>query len=233
MPQFTLYANPLATAPDRVQLAINEAGFTDYERIDIDLGAKEQKSPEYLARNPFGKVPTLVTSDGITVYESRGIARYLCTRYSFDSLLPDPKDNAAVALFEQEISCEAAYYERPVSAIIYESTIKPLFGMETNPATIEENRKTLGEYFDLAEGIFTKTGKKYWAGDKFTLVDVYYIPQLTRIFACGHGDLITSRPVLKAWWERCMERPASKAMFESAHNLDKVWAESQKSKEAK
>lgn len=43
MPQFTFYAHPIATAPDRVQLAIDEAGFTDYERITVDIPNKEQK----------------------------------------------------------------------------------------------------------------------------------------------------------------------------------------------
>ncbi|EEQ30141.1 putative glutathione transferase [Microsporum canis] len=233
MPQFTFYAHPIATAPDRVQLAVDEAGFTDYERIDIDMGAKEQKSPEYLARNPFGKVPVIVTSDGITMYESRGIARYLCTRYNFD-LLPDPKDNAAVALFEQEISCEAAFFDRPASAIIYESAIKPLLGMEISQAAVDENRKTLGEYLDVAEAIFSKTGKKFWAGDKYTLVDVYYIPQLGRIFERGHGDLITSRPALKAWWERCMARPAAKAFVDRVPKMDEVIAQwKKKESEAK
>ncbi|KAF3490791.1 glutathione S-transferase 3 [Arthroderma uncinatum] len=232
MPQFTLYANIIATAPDRVQLAINEAGFTDYERIEVDMGTQEHKTPEYLARNPFGKVPTLVTSDGITMYESRGIARYLCTRYNFD-LLPDPKDNAAVALFEQEISCEAAYFERPVSSIAYESSIKPILGMETNQENLEEGKKLLGQYFDTAEAIFNKTGKKFWAGDKYTLVDVYYIPHLARIFERGYGDLVTSRPALNAWWQRCLARPASKAFIENVPKLEEVLAHIQKVKAAK
>ncbi|EGD85129.1 hypothetical protein H112_08854 [Trichophyton rubrum D6] len=232
MPQFTFYAHPIATAPDRVQLAIDEAGFTDYERITVDIPNKEQKTPEYLARNPFGKVPTIVTSDGITMYESRGIARYLCTRYNFD-LLPNPNDNAAVALFEQEYSCETACFDTPVSTVLFESAFKPLLGLETDPASLEKNRKALSEYLDVAESIFSKTGKKFWAGDKFTLVDINYIVPLARMFERGQGDVITSRPALKAWWDRCNERPAIKAFIAKVPNVDELMAQFKQKAEEK
>ncbi|EFQ97087.1 glutathione S-transferase 3 [Nannizzia gypsea CBS 118893] len=232
MPQFTFYTHPLATAPDRVQLTLGEAGFTDYESITVDLMTKEQNSPEFRARNPFGKVPTIVTSDGITMWESRAIARYLCTRYNFD-LLPNPNDQAAVALFEQEYAAEAACFDRPVSSIVYESGIKPLVGIPTNQAVLEEGQKALGEYFDIAESIFSKTGKKFWAGDKYTLVDVYYIPQLARVFERGYGDIITSRPALKAWWDRCNERPAVKAFVAKVPKIDELLAQRKTTEEQK
>lgn len=43
MPQFTLYANPIATAPDRILLALADAGFTDFEYVNVDMSAKEHK----------------------------------------------------------------------------------------------------------------------------------------------------------------------------------------------
>lgn len=51
MPQFTLYANPIATAPDRILLALADAGFTDFEYVNVDMSAKEHKVCVYSQRN--------------------------------------------------------------------------------------------------------------------------------------------------------------------------------------
>ncbi|EZF77065.1 hypothetical protein H105_01701 [Trichophyton soudanense CBS 452.61] len=225
MPQFTLYATPIATAPDRILLALADAGFTDFEYVNVDMSAKEHKSPEYLARNPFGKVPTLVTSDGVTMYESRAIARFLCTKLNLP-LLPNPATAtaASLALFEQELSCEISYFETPVSGIIWETFIKRVINMETDNAAAAEHKKKLEEYFDIVEAKFKSSGKKFMAGDEYSLVDVYYLPFLARLFDRGFGDVVTSRPQIKAWWDRCMERPKTKAWIDQSPKLDAILA---------
>ena len=49
------------------------------------------RSPEFLALNPQGKMPLLVTEEGTAIYESDTIARYLLDRFSGvgDSLIGD------------------------------------------------------------------------------------------------------------------------------------------------
>jgi glutathione S-transferase len=46
------------------------------------------------------------------------------------------------------------------------------------------------------------------AGETFSLVDLYYIPLVARLFDIGDNDIIESTPNVKGWWERCMARPA-------------------------
>ena len=45
-------------------IALEEAG-AEYEAVSVDFKANAQRAPEYLAINPKGRVPSLVTSDGI------------------------------------------------------------------------------------------------------------------------------------------------------------------------
>ena len=64
----------------RASVGLSEAGLP-YEVHRLDLRAKEQKSPEHLARNPYGKVPVIVDPDGpggkpATVFESGAILLY-------------------------------------------------------------------------------------------------------------------------------------------------------------
>ncbi|WP_413694245.1 glutathione S-transferase family protein [Psychromonas sp. KJ10-2] len=83
---FTLYwdkggAN-MATHAIFEELAVN------YDLIEVDLAKNMQKSPEYLAINPNGKVPTLVHK-GEVIYESSAILMYVLDQYPQSGLSPD------------------------------------------------------------------------------------------------------------------------------------------------
>src|SRR5688572_7642704 len=69
-----------------------------YETVPVDLVAKEQKKPEFLKMNPYGKVPVLVDGDTI-LYESCIINEYLEERYPEPPLLPrDPGQRAKIRI---------------------------------------------------------------------------------------------------------------------------------------
>jgi glutathione S-transferase len=96
-----VHGSPYSTCNERVLLILHEKGVP-YERITLDFEKAEQKAPEYLKLQPFGKVPVL-EDDGFFVYESRAIVRYLAMKYAGQGtkLMPDPNDLKAYALFEQ------------------------------------------------------------------------------------------------------------------------------------
>lgn len=61
-----------ATCTSRVLTVLAEKGVTDYEFIT--MGAADMKSPEHLARQPFGKIPA-IDDDGFVLSESRAICK--------------------------------------------------------------------------------------------------------------------------------------------------------------
>ena len=68
----------------RASIGLSEAGLP-YNVHRIDLRAKEQQSPDHLARNPYGKVPVIVDTDGrdgnpVTVFESGAILLYVAEK---------------------------------------------------------------------------------------------------------------------------------------------------------
>ncbi len=67
----------------RVKVFLKEKGL-EIETTELDLRAGENLSPEFRARNPFGRVPVLELDDGRYLSESVAICRYL------ESLAPDP-----------------------------------------------------------------------------------------------------------------------------------------------
>ena len=58
-------------------VAAHELGLRD--RIELVPAAANpvQRDPSVVAQNPLGKIPTLITDDGLTLYDSRVICEYL------------------------------------------------------------------------------------------------------------------------------------------------------------
>src|SRR3546814_12708313 len=69
--------------------------------INVDLAAGEQERPDFLAKNPFGKVP-VIEDGGVTVYDSNAILVYLATAYDDGTWLP--KDPLGAARVQQWLS---------------------------------------------------------------------------------------------------------------------------------
>jgi len=67
-------------------IALEEAG-ADYEAVMVDFGAQAQRSPEYLAVNPKGRVPALVTDSG-TLTETPALLVYVAQRFPAAELAP-------------------------------------------------------------------------------------------------------------------------------------------------
>jgi len=84
-------------------------------------------------------------------------------------------------------------------------------GLPPNEAVVSDAVRCVETFFDVAEGLLQS--EDYMAGNDFTLVDIYYIPLIQRLFACGYGDLIVSREAVNAWWNRCVNRPAIQRML--------------------
>lgn len=91
--------------------------------------------------------------------------------------------------------------------------IKPRFGGTTDRSVVEATRKKVGEFLDVVDSRIL-AGQEYMAGSSFSLVDIYYIPCVERLMACGFEDLFMSRENVKAWWERCVARPAVRAFLD-------------------
>ena len=48
-----------------------------FERVELDIWAGESRTPNFLARNPNGRIPTLALEDGTHLAESNAILVYL------------------------------------------------------------------------------------------------------------------------------------------------------------
>lgn len=71
----------------------------DFELITVDRKNNSQKSPDYLALNPAGRIPTLI-DNGFAIFESPAICIHLAENHPSSNLIP-PIGTENRALFFQ------------------------------------------------------------------------------------------------------------------------------------
>ena len=88
-----LYYAP-GTISIAVAITLEETGLA-YEPVKVDFGAAAQTKPEYLAINPKGRVPALVTEAGTILTETGALLDYIAALAPKAGLIPsDPADAA-------------------------------------------------------------------------------------------------------------------------------------------
>ncbi len=88
-----LYYAP-GTIAVAVALALEEAGLA-YEPIKVDFASAMQTKPDYLALNPKGRVPALVTDAGTVLTETGALLEYIATIAPKAGLVPSDAERAA------------------------------------------------------------------------------------------------------------------------------------------
>lgn len=178
-----------------------------------------------MKRHPWGKIPVITFPDGFTLYESRAICKFLAKKYSIP-LLPQDSDIEATALFDQAESAEMLYFAEPAGKIAFEKFAKRFIGLPVDEGVVANALRSVEGFFDVAERLLQD--RDYMAGNSFTLADLYYIPLIQRLFACGYGDVVTNRKAVSAWWNRCTNRPAIKTMLAADKQAATAAASAQK-----
>lgn len=186
----------------RVKVVLAEKNLP-YEIVPVDLSKKEQKTPDYLKMNPYGKVPVL-TDDSTVLYESLIINEYLEEKYPNPPLMP--KDPAKKAKGRILVDYGMAHFDSAYQKL----------RMELMKEAKEQSQPIIdgakGELKKLLQRFEDELGdQQYLLGD-FSLVDADLIPRFTRL--AGFGVLPDpSLPRLGKYLERMKARPSVKALI--------------------
>jgi glutathione S-transferase len=161
-----------------------------YRWEDVDIMKGETRTPEFLARNPFGQVPVVEFADGRCLAQSNAILLYLAR----DSDLT-PRDPFARAKADELLFWEQYSHEPYVAVARFHMVYlgKPKSALEAR--VVERGDKAL----DTMERLIA--GKSYFVDEALSVADVALLPY-TRLAHEGGFDLGT-RPNLRAWIARC------------------------------
>ena len=180
-------------------IALEEAG-AEYSTVKVNFATNEQRSPEYLAINPKGRVPSLVTDRGILT-ETPAMLAFIAQSFPKAKLAPieDPFRFAEVQAFNSYLcsTVHTNHAHRPRAT-----------RWADDPTAIESMKKkvpeTMAASFELIE---TKMMRGPWVmGDTYTVCD----PYLFTIAGWLEGDSvdISRFPKVSAHRVRMADRPA-------------------------
>jgi glutathione S-transferase len=162
-----LYDATLSPNALRVRAVANELGI-DLELVEVDLRKGDNRTDDFLARNPNAKVPVLEDGDFV-LWESRAICAYLAALKPEAGLYPaEPKERAIV---DQWAWWQAIHLGPAMQKLSFEVVLKERFGMgDPDPAVVEAERKTTDQFLAVLErGLEGRD----WIAGTLSLADFY------------------------------------------------------------
>lgn len=181
-----------------------------YDLVQVDIAKAEQRRPEFLRLNPYGKVPILIDED-TTVYDSTVINEYLEDEYPEPALLPP--------LGASALRARARLFED-----FADTSFTPQVGQlmaEMAKPEAERNSDRLSRLHQAVERILDYLnhelqGQPFLASD-FSVADIGFAPRLLVLPLLGI-EPGQNRPQAGAWVKRLLDRP-------SVQNLASITAE--------
>ena len=178
----------------RVRWALEEAGLPYQEQL---IGPEDQASAAYRALQPFGQVPAIEAED-LKLFESGAIVQYIAERS--ETLLPrDAQGRARTSawMFAALNSVEPAVQKLGEIDLFHADNAA---AQTMRPRALEQVQKRLSALEAWLAG-------RDYLETRFTAGDLL---MTTVLRILRHTDLVSERPVLKAYQQRCEARPAFK-----------------------
>ncbi len=199
----TIYGIPQSTYVRTVRLLLEEAGV-EYDLKPVDIFNGETRSAEYLAKHPFGKVPTLEV-DGEILYETSAITDYLNTalannKFTLSTPMLQARMRQVMAIIDNY------FYAPAVLTIVIQRLIIPSQGGQIDESKVKNAVAPAQVALKAIESI--AVCNPYLLGSEIGIADFYLIPIFVYLSKTPEFDSITAQnPKIKSWWEQVNNLP--------------------------
>jgi maleylpyruvate isomerase len=189
-----------SSASFRVRIALNLKGLA-YEDAFYHLRRSEHQTPEYLALNPQGLLPSF-EDKGLLLTQSMAIMEYLEEVYPQPALMPsDPGGRARVRALSQVIASDI----HPLDNLRVLRYLRHEFGQPEDVVQAWYNH-WIAEGFKALEGLLARGGTgKFCHGDAPTLADCCLVPQFVN--SKNFGLDLSPYPTVVRIAQTCLEMP--------------------------
>ena len=196
-----LYDNTDSGNGYKVRLFLTQLGLP-FERIELDTERGETRTPDFLARNPNGKIPLLELADGRRLAESDAILFYLAEGTSY---LPTDRFERAQVLqwmfFEQ--------YSHEPNIAVARHWLRHLEITPERRSALTQKQKQGHAALAVMERHLT--GRTFFVADRYTIADIA-LYAYTHVADQGGFDL-TPYPEIRTWLGRIATQPGWIAML--------------------
>ena len=200
-----LYGSRLSPYVERVYQQVQMKSIAD----EVDFAGLPKdgiKSPEYLALNPFGKMPVLIDGDK-AIPESTIICEYIENKFPATPMMPTKKDDHLAVNMVM----------RMLDIYIFQNLFElaSARGSDMDPEAMAAKLGTVASGIDVIEQYVT--GGDNLIGDDRTLADCAFLPAaffFDRLLVPAGIDAYIDRPNISAWrdankggdwWDECFE----------------------------
>ena len=201
-----LYSYYRSSAAYRVRIALALKGL-DYDYIAVNLLRAQQKSSDYMSRNPQGLVPALETDSGELIAQSVAIMEWLEETYPDPALLPsEPINRALVRSAVNSIVCDI----HPLNNMSVTNYLQNPMG--ASPEQVQSwYAQWVDRGFEPLEKNLANQGGTCCFGDVPTMADACLVPQVYNAFRFNVE--MGAYPNIVRVWEHCNSLEA----FAKAH----------------
>lgn len=200
-----LYHTPLSPFCRKVRLVLGE------KKIEVELIDERywEESPEFLRRNPAGKVPVLRTN-GLTLSESSAICEYLEEVYPSPALMPKtPAERAEVRRLVSWF--DDKFHNEVTSKLLYERVNKKLTGAGyPDSSNVKIGARRIKFHIDYMGWLLDQ--RRWLAGDAMTMADFAAAAHLSSLDYIRDVDWNRSAQV-REWYAKIKSRPAFRSIL--------------------
>lgn len=202
-----LYDFPGAPNPRRVRIFAAEKNMK-LELVNCDMSKREHKTPEFLKKNPSGKIPVLELDDGRCIPESVAICRYL------EAIHPEPnlfgRDAFELGMIEaRNRQLELELWTQIGTSWVNGPVVAKMNLFKQIPEAKAASDKNVHAYYKRLDQTFAED--EFAAGERYTLADI------TLLAAVDFASTLVRLPPddsllnLKRWHEQVSARPSASA----------------------
>jgi len=203
-----LYHVPLSPFCRKVRLSLAE------KKLEVDLVEERywERDPEFIRRNPAGKVPVLKIDD-LTLSESTATCEYIEERYPDPPLLPkDPSTRhevrRLVAWFDDKFHSEVT------SKLLYERVNKKITKEGYPDSTnVKAGAKAIKFHIEYMGWLLDE--RRWLAGTELSLADFAAAAHLSSLDYISDVDWNLNETV-RDWYAKIKSRPAFRSLLADA-----------------
>ena len=200
-----LYHVPLSPFCRKVRLSLAE------KRLEVDLVEEKywEPDPDFLRRNPAGKVPVL-KMDGRTMSESAAICEYIEERHPEPPLMPKtPEDRFEVRRIVSWF--DDKFHHEVTSKLLYERVNKKIMGQGyPDSKNVKAGAKAVKYHLDYMGWLLDQ--RRWLAGNEMTLADFAAAAHLSALDYISDVDWNRNNNV-RDWYSKIKSRPAFRSIL--------------------
>lgn len=203
-----LYQFALSPNCQKVVALAREVGVP-LEVVNLDVFKGATRTPEFLQKNPNGKIPVL-EDDGLFLWESNAILAYIAAKADRIDLAPTtPRERADV---DRWLNWQSAHFSQAVGKVAFERVVKKLAGMgPPDEAMIAKGTEEFARFAKVLDE--SLAGKEFLCG-RLTIADFSIATYAANTESCGLD--FEPYPNARKWLGRMLARESIRTTLASA-----------------